>query len=171
MARTKKIDVEKLKQYIDEGKRDIEIAEIFGVSSSAITQCKQKLNLEIVRTTVIQAAPLVVERNLNTIDQLNNINEHANTILTKAMSEIDNPETNGKSREISLKAMAEIRNQLKLQLEIYQTLYDLQAVEEFQKEILTAIGEVEPDVRDRIIQRLKENRSIRAALERPNRQI
>lgn len=68
-------------------------------------------------------------------------------------------------RELALKAMAEIRNQLRLQLEIYQTLYDIKAAEEFQKEVLTAIGEITPDVRDRIIRRLKENRAIRAAIE------
>lgn len=74
-------------------------------------------------------------------------------------------------RELALKAMAEIRNQLRLQLEIYQTLYDVQAAEEFQKEVLHAIGEVSPDVRDAIIRRLKENRAIRAAIEHPGSNI
>jgi hypothetical protein len=60
--------------------------------------------------------------------------------------------------------MAEIRGQLKLQLEIFQTLYDLKAVEEFQNEVLTAIGEESPDVRERIIQRLRERRAVRAVI-------
>jgi len=68
-------------------------------------------------------------------------------------------------RELALKAMGEIRSQLKLQLEIYQTLYDVQAAEEFQKEVIAAIGEAAPDVRDRILQKLKENRAIRAAIQ------
>jgi hypothetical protein len=57
---------------------------------------------------------------------------------------------------MALKAMQEIRGQLSLQLDIFKTLYDVQAIADFQKEILTAIGEVDSDVRDRIIQRLKE---------------
>ena len=68
-------------------------------------------------------------------------------------------------REVALKAMAEIRGQLRLQLEIFQTLYDVSAVAEFQKEVLTAIGEVAPSVRDQIIYRLQKARAIRATLD------
>jgi hypothetical protein len=68
-------------------------------------------------------------------------------------------------RELALKAMQEIRGQLNLQLDIFKTLYDVQAVAEFQKEVLTAIGEVDPNVRARIIQRLKEGRIIRQSIE------
>ena len=67
-------------------------------------------------------------------------------------------------RELALKAMAEIRGQLKLQLEIFQTLYDMKAVQEFQQEVLTAIGEASPDVRSRIIDKLNQARAIRTAI-------
>jgi hypothetical protein len=60
--------------------------------------------------------------------------------------------------------MAEIRGQLNLQLDIFKTMYDMAAVAEFQKEVLTAIGEEAPDVRDRIIQRLKESRALRQSV-------
>ena len=40
----------------------------------------------------------------------------------------------------------------------------MEAVKEFQEAVLRAIGEAAPDVRDRIIQRLKETRAIRAAM-------
>jgi len=68
-------------------------------------------------------------------------------------------------RELALKAMAEIRGQLKLQLEIFQCLYDMKAVQEFQNEVLTAIGDAAPDVRDRIIHNLNQKRAIRSAIE------
>jgi dsDNA-specific endonuclease/ATPase MutS2 len=67
-------------------------------------------------------------------------------------------------RELALKAMAEIRGQLKLQLEIFQCLYDMKAVQEFQDEVLTAIGEASKDVRDRIIRNLSEKRAIRSVV-------
>jgi hypothetical protein len=67
-------------------------------------------------------------------------------------------------RELALKAMAEIRSQLKLQLEIFQCLYDMKAVQEFQDEVLTAIGDVTPDVRKRIIHKLNEKRAIRSVI-------
>jgi hypothetical protein len=67
-------------------------------------------------------------------------------------------------RQLALQAMAEIRNQLKLQLEIFQALYDLKAAQEFQDEILSVIGEVDPDVRAKIINKLNESRAIRSVV-------
>lgn len=67
-------------------------------------------------------------------------------------------------RELAIKAMAEIRGQLNLQLDIFKTLYDMEAVAEFQREVLTSIGEVSPDVRSRIIQRLKEGKALRGSV-------
>ena len=54
-------------------------------------------------------------------------------------------------RELALRCMAEIRGQLNLQLDIFKTLYDVEAIAEFQKEVLSAIEEVSPDVRNTII--------------------
>jgi hypothetical protein len=64
-------------------------------------------------------------------------------------------------RELALRAMAEIRGQLSLQLDMFKTLYDVEAIAEFQREVLEAIGEVSPDVRNRIVQRLKEGGALR----------
>lgn len=193
---TAKIDVIKLKRYLKSGKSPTECAKIFGVTGPAISQAKKKLSGLLTKTTVMEAAPVVYQENLNTLEQLNKINQDANEILDLVMGwargdenciriletqvkkvkwrenatgedrELDIQEIKFKDpRELALKAMQEIRSQLKLQLEIYQTLYDVQAAEEFQKEVLKAIGEVEPSVRDRIIQKLKENRAIRAAIQ------
>ena len=67
-------------------------------------------------------------------------------------------------RELALKAMAEIRSQLRLELDIFQTLYDMNAVQEFQQEVLDAIGEASPEVRSAIINRLNQKRAIRSAI-------
>jgi hypothetical protein len=68
-------------------------------------------------------------------------------------------------KELALKCMQEIRSQLKLQLEIFQTLYDMQAVAEFQREVLQAIGDADLEIRDRIIRNLKERSAIRSTLD------
>ena len=68
------------------------------------------------------------------------------------------------ARELALKTMSEIRGQLKLQLEIFQTLYDMKAVQSFQAEVLKAIGEASPDVRQTIINNLRERRAVRSAV-------
>jgi hypothetical protein len=67
-------------------------------------------------------------------------------------------------RGMALKACAEIRNQLSLQLDIFKTLCDLETVREFQAEVLTAIGDVSKETRDAIIKRLKERRALRGSV-------
>jgi hypothetical protein len=68
-------------------------------------------------------------------------------------------------RELAFKAMQEIRGQLKLQLEIFQALYDMQAVQEFQAEVLEIIGNVSPEARDEIIRHLNEKNALRSNLD------
>ena len=67
-------------------------------------------------------------------------------------------------RELALRCMAEIREQLELQNKIFETIYSLRHAEEFQQEILAAFGEVAPDVRQRIIKRLNQRRALRTAI-------
>jgi len=68
-------------------------------------------------------------------------------------------------RELAFKAMQEIRGQLKLQLEIFQALYDMQAVQQFQAEVLEIIGNVSPEARDEIIRHLNEKNALRSNLD------
>lgn len=72
-------------------------------------------------------------------------------------------------KALAIKAMAEIRGQLKLQLEIYQALYDLQAVADFQAEIVDLLGEVDPSVKREFVKRLKERRALQSAIGNPRR--
>jgi uncharacterized protein YerC len=149
-----KIDKIKLSQLLRSGKAQREIAQVFGVTESAISKAKKELNLNVVKNVALENAHRVVDKNLNAIDQLYKINEAANKLLDELEEKPD----------LKLRAMAEIRNQLKLQLEIFQCLYDLKAVQEFQDEVLTAIGEASPDDRDKIIRSLNEKRAIRSAI-------
>jgi hypothetical protein len=177
---TKKINVVKLNQMLRSGKSVSECASYFKVSSSAVSQAKKNLNVAVVKNVALENAHRVVDKSLNAIDQLQKINGYANDLLELLMqsgrgdgsaletleSKITGNDPDGEIRlkdrhEIALKAMAEIRGQLKLQLEIFQTLYDMKAVQEFQKEVLTAIGEESSDVRDRIVKRLCEKQAIR----------
>jgi predicted transcriptional regulator len=186
-----KIDIVKLNQLIKSGKSVKECAKYFGVTPSAISQAKKGLNVAVVKNVALENAHRVVDKNLNAVEQLQKINGYANDLLdllmrwnngddealqiletqvaTKKIRVGDQEEYIREfkfkdPRELALKAMAEIRGQLKLQLEMFQALYDLKAVEEFQNEVLTAIGEENKDVRDRIVQRLCERRAVRAAV-------
>jgi len=183
------IDRVKLDQMLRKGKSQKEIAQFFGVTEGAISRAKKELKINVVKAVALERAHEVADKNLNTIAQLQKINSYANELLDLLMrwnrgdnealqileSQVKKVKVRGSEeevteyrfkdpRELALKAMAEIRGQLNLQLDIFKTLYDVQAVAEFQKEVLTAIGEVSADVRNRIIQRLKEGRALRQSV-------
>lgn len=188
---TGKIDKIKLSEMLRSGKSGNECAHYFGVTKGAISQARKELNIAVIKNVALESAPAVVEKNLNAVQQLQKINDYANELLDLLMrwnrgdnealqileSQVRKVNIGTRKdpewieeykmkdpRELALKAMAEIRGQLGLQLDIFKTLYDVQAVAEFQKEVLNAIGEVSPDVRERIINRLKEGRALRQSV-------
>ncbi|MBW2580686.1 MAG: hypothetical protein JRD00_07045 [Deltaproteobacteria bacterium] len=149
-----KVDIHKLSQMLRSGKSVKECAKFFKVTSGAISQHKKNLNVAVVKNVALENAHRVVEKNLNTVEQLRLIND-------KTLALLDELE---RDPGLKLKAIAEIRNQIKLQLEIFQSLFGLQAVQEFQQEVLTAIGEVAPEVRNRIVNNLKQKRAVRSTV-------
>ena len=151
-----KIDKVKLSQLLRSGKSGKECAKFFSVTEGAISQARKELKISVVKSVALETAHQVVDKNLNAVEQLLNINRKANTLLEVAIQ--------AKDHDTTLKAMREIRGQLELQLEIFKTLYDLEAVADFQREVLTAIGEVSEDVRDHIVQRLKEGKALRSSV-------
>jgi transcriptional regulator with XRE-family HTH domain len=184
-----KIDRVKLSQLLNSGKSQREVAQVFGVTEGAISKARKELNLAVVKNVSLENAHKVVGKNLDAVAQLQKINQDANELLDLLMrwnrgdeealqvleSQVRKVRV-GKTekffeefkfkdpRELALRAMAEIRGQLNLQLDIFKALYDMQAVAEFQREVLEAIGEVAPDVRDRIIRHLKERRTLRQSV-------
>ena len=181
-----KIDKLKLNRLLTAGKTQREVAQVMGVTEGAISKARKELNIAVVKNVALENAHKVVERNLDTIEQLKKINFAANELLDLLMrwnrgdegalqileSQVKKVRVKGTEeevteykfkdpRELAIKAMAEIRGQLSLQLDIFKTLYDVQAVADFQQDVLNAIGEVSGDVRNRIVQKLKERRALR----------
>ena len=186
-----KINISKLNKMLRSGKSVRQCAEYFGVSSSAISQAKKSLNVAVVKNVALENAHKVVDQNLNAVEQLQKINGYANELLDllmrwnrgdeEALQVLESQVSEKKirigdqeefvrefkfqdPRQLALKAMAEVRGQLKLQLEIFQTLYDMQAVKNFQEEVLTVIGEVDQDARNKIIARLTEKSAVRGSV-------
>jgi len=187
-----KINDRRLLQLIDKEKMSQSAAaRKLGVTRQAVSQRLQELRGKTTKAIVVKKVEQCVDQKLDAVAQLQKINEYANELLDLCMAWgrgddvalqilesqrttkkirigdelIDIDEFKFKDpRELALKSMAEIRGQLKLQLEIFQALYDLKAAQEFQEEVLSAIGEVEPDVRRKIIHRLNKRRAIRSAV-------
>lgn len=184
-----KIDRVKLSQMLRDGKSQKDVAKALHVSEAAISKAKKELNINVVKNVALENAHRVVDKNLDAVQQLQKINQDANEILDllmrwnrgdKAALQVLESQVRkvrvGKTekfveefkfkdpRELALRAMQEIRGQLSLQLDIFKTMYDMAAIAEFQTEVLTAIGDVAPDVRNKIIQSLKKNRSVRQSV-------
>ena len=188
--RNPRINDRKLLHLVDSGKSQSEAAKSIGVSRQAVSKRLQELRGKTTKVVVAKKVEQIVDKKIDAMEQLQKINEDANELLTLLMrwnrgdsealqilesqvkrvrigedEELEVKEIKFKDpRELALKAMAEIRGQLKLQLEIFQALFSLQAAEEFQSVVLETIAEVNPDVRSEIIHRLNTKRSVRSAV-------
>jgi len=189
MSKMKISNIE-LEQYVRKGLGVSEIARQVGVSKGTVSKRLSALNVAITKNVTLHHAGEIVERKLDAIGQLQKINDNANELLDLLMrwnrgdeealqileSQVRKVKVRGSEeevteykfkdpRELALKAMAEIRGQLNLQLEIFKTLYDMAAVAEFQKEVLDAIASVSQETRDKIVHRLQEKRIIQSTLD------
>ncbi len=186
----RQFDDKQLLQLIRNGDTVTEAARKLGVGAGAVCNRLKRLNVAVSRNVTIRAAHKIVDREINALDQLQKINRDANEVLDLLMrwsrgeedalrileSQVRKTKVRGRGEEISeyrfkdprelaLKAMQEIRGQLKLQLEIFQALFDMRAVQQFQTEVLEVIGSVSTEARDEIIRRLTERNALRSALD------
>jgi len=163
-----------------EGNGVSQIARILGVSKGTVSKRLKQLNVGITRNVTLHHAGEIVKKEINAAGQLQKINDHANELLDLLMVCVNGDEAARKEaiarlgpmgsgskdpKDLALRTMQEIRGQLKLQLEIFQTLYDMQAVADFQREVLQAIGDASLETRDRIIRNLQERSAIRSTLD------
>ena len=204
----RKIDPVKLNELLSEGKTQRECAAFFKCSDACISKETRRIRLGTVAVANLEMGHRVAKANLDTLGQLSKINRDANEILELMMKwqrgdkealrilegqvrkiKIGRGEkaeeiTEYKfkdPRELALKAMGEIREQLRLQVDIMKTLHDVTAIAEFQKEVLSAIGEANKcsvcggeivckkcgvviDLRAQIIAALKQARALRSGV-------
>ena len=187
----RKLNDKRLLGLVDEGLSLADIAREHGISRQAVSKRLIELRGKTTKAVVAKRVNEIVERKIDALEQLHKINSYANELLDLLMrwnrgdeeaiqileSQVRKVKVGSGEdvewikeykfkdpRELALRAMAEIRGQLSLQLEIFQALFSLQAAEEFQNTVLEVIREVDPHVRDKIIRRLNERRTIRQAV-------
>jgi hypothetical protein len=185
------IDPGEVERLRSAGLNGAEIAKSFGVTEGAISKVLKKLNLAVKQHPILQDTTSIMEARLDMAGQLMKINNTANELLDLVMSwargdkvalQVLESRIADKKvrvgdkiawvkefkmkdpREIALRAMAEIRGQIHLQMEIVQGIADMEEMAAFQKEVLDAIGSVSPEIRKQIIERLKERRFLRSTL-------
>lgn len=143
-------------------------ADYFGVSEAAVSKAVKRLNLNLNRHAVMERAKEVADHGLQVVDQLQGINRVIREELEWACQEARRDGSDRKGLQgVIVDLAGEVRKQLGFQLEILRSLYDFQAVAEFQQEVLHAIEEVSPDTRHTIVERLAQRRALRSTLALP----
>jgi predicted transcriptional regulator len=146
-----KINVPRMLKMVDKGMSQAAIARHFGVGRGAVHKRLKELRPP---TSFAVAGTMIretVERKLDVMDQLCNINEKTYEILEAVQ---DDPVT-------ALRAVGEIRAQLKLQADLFSMLFDMNSAGQFQEAILETLNEVDPEMRKLAIRKLNEKNSMR----------
>ncbi len=166
----RKIDDQVLyRMLVEEGQTQSKVAAYFGVSEAAVSKRVKALNFHLNRHVGLERAKEVADHGLNVVDQLQGINDVIQEELIWATEEARKPGADRKALEQTIIDLTgEVRKQLRFQLEVLRSLYDMRGVAEFQKEVLDAIKEVSPETRDAIVKRLIERRALRSALGLPD---
>ena len=142
-------------RMVDGGASQAEVARHFGVSRGAVVHKRLKelrppTSFAVVSTMVKET----ISRKLDVMDQLCNINETTYEILDNVQ---DDP-------IIALKAVAEVRAQLRLQADLFTMLFDMNSAAQFQDAILETLNEVDPELRKLAIQKLNEKNAVNQAI-------
>ena len=189
----KKLNKTKLVQYVKAGLSVRDIADKMGFPKSTVSYHVNRLKKDITQGVITKPdIKKVINHEINAFQQLSKINNNANEMLDSLMkwqrgdkealqileSQVREIRVGDSTefvkeykmkdpRELALRCMSEIRNQLDMQLKIMQALFDIKAAAEFQQEVIAAIGAAAPDVRDRILAELEKKRAIRAVVKIP----
>ncbi len=160
----KKISLPEVEKLLREGIHQSAIARQLKVSKQAISKVVMKLKQQndqsalSVSPTVVKA---IVGSKIDGMRQLKKINDvviHEINILNKKVKDATE-EDRGDLVFQRLKHIAEVRKQLGLLLDICKELYNAEEVQHFQQTVLDTIGEVDENVKNEILRRLKQLRS------------
>jgi hypothetical protein len=180
MAQPGKIDPVKLRRYLREGKSQRQIAQIFGVSDAAVSMRLKDLNLNVAKSIQMEHAHAVVLDSIDSVQQIYKLNMDSNYLLDLLMAWIRGEEwavsllkKHRKSGEkmkfedpkaLALKVMREIQNQLKLQIEILNSVSNFESIADFQREVIDLIGEMDLELKKKFIAKLRNRKAIRSAV-------
>ena len=181
---------EEFLEALAQGLTTKELAQKFGITPATVSIRKKRLQVASVKAlTKEDRAERAIDHTLDAVQLLQKNNRHANWLLDHLMRWIQGDDEAiqvlekqarrvkvGKGKDpkwvteykfkdphtVALSAMSEIREQLKLQLDMFKAFYSLQAIQEFMRAVLDAVNSVDPVTRDRIITELNRSRAMGA---------
>jgi non-homologous end joining protein Ku len=163
-----KIHYPKLQKWLDEGISQAEIARRYKVNPSSVCKAVRRLNKGNAKVVTQKAIPAIVDNKIDIMQQIRGINEKMQRHLDLIDEEISKDGQDAKDkmqlRDQMVKYVAEIRKQMSTLLDISKTLYNAEEVQAFQRIVLQAIGEADPDTKKKIISELQKARSVGRAI-------
>jgi hypothetical protein len=175
-----KINPKEFHRLARSGKNLTEIARHFGVSVSACSQHAAKMKTAANKAVVLRHADRLLKQDL---DLLAKCSTQERRLLASAdynykimQADPTTLATAKKVREeltrtqftdpgaLYLQSIRELSNLLKIKKDLLTSLFDVQQVAGFQREILEILSDAHPDVRRAVIKKLKENKALAASL-------
>lgn len=147
------------KRISDEDLRELLYNGIPQEQIAALARCSPQAICQRVKSLEKKAAACAPAEAVQAVASMFDTREAADQNYRRCLALLDECETAADKRA----ALGEIRMHLQFGMQVLETLYTVQATQNFMKEVLNVIGEVDPDARDTILARLSEKRSLRAA--------
>ncbi len=157
----RRVNLIELQRLKDAGKTQTDVCKEKGWSPAAVSKNWRALTVATMQDVVLRAAEQVNRKKMDALGQLTRINEGILRELSeieKKLAKSDYPERleiQGAQRNHA----GEVRKQLKLLLEISETLYDVEQVKNFQEIVLEELGAIDEELRKRVLARLRERRA------------
>lgn len=185
MAKKRKVDYRELARLAQvERLGVVEIAQKMNVSKGCISKNLKKLTLATSQDVALSCAHQINTAKLDAMAQLQKVNQNCNEMLDLLMAwgrgdekaiqvlesqrrkirirgteqEIEKFEFTD-PRDLALKAMAEVRKQVALMLDIGKALYNIEEVSAFQKIVLEELANESSELRERVFARLRQRRT------------
>jgi len=184
------IDIDELVRLLDEGRTGAYCAKHFGVSPAAVSKARKRVQRGVVRHVATEKAPGIVDKTLDTFEQLQQINDNAKELLDVCMKwsrgdpealrimesqvRMINVGTREEPnmveeykfkdpRELAVRLMTEIRQQLDLQMKIFGQLFDMNQTKLFMDLVLETMRRLSPELRDEFVAEFKRRQLVRSA--------
>ena len=164
----RKIDLQQLKMLSNKGLSGAEIAKTLGVSPGAVSKNLKSLKLAISQDVILREAKKINDKQLNAMSRLEKMSEDVDHELEAINKELEETPKGGKTelRELKIKFNAEGRKQINSHVDLAKMVYDIGEVRKFQETVIEVIGEVDGEIRNEILKRLKERRALGSVLRR-----
>ncbi|MBI3090869.1 MAG: hypothetical protein HYY96_09400 [Candidatus Tectomicrobia bacterium] len=159
MPSPQKFSDEELLSFRKQGLNANQIAKQVGVHPNSVRERLRKLGARTAAQAVdVNRAKKIVDRGLAVMEQLFTINERAHKLLKKL-------EGDPKVKATAIvRVIDSILAQLRFQVEAWKMMWDVNEHKNFQAVVLNAIGAADPATRDKIVDRLNRELSVRSLL-------